>query len=84
MRWPAFQLRSKSSNRFILENEGHEISCDPIHVLILIKRDLVEKRFSDITLDDKPLGTTMPALETLKETLHRKDNKALEDRKSVV
>ncbi|XP_015753475.1 PREDICTED: uncharacterized protein LOC107333187 [Acropora digitifera] len=32
----------------------------------------------DITLDDKPLGTTMPALETFKETLHRKDNKALE------
>ena len=78
MRWPAFQLRSKSSNRFILENEGHEISCDPIQVLILIKRDLVEKLFSDITLDDKPLGTKMPALETFKETLHRKDNKALE------
>lgn len=57
-----------------MKDEGHQISCDPIEVLMLIKRDL----FSDITLDDKPLGTKMPALETFKETLHRKDNRALE------
>lgn len=34
--------------------------------------------FSDVTLDDKPLGIKVPALETFKETLHKKDNRALE------